>query len=85
MERIYKVECALGVHGLAQSGGGSSFSNANLHDGLRIARVTHQGFVLGQCVLRKGGPQPSPGKEGMAQKTGRGRRGRRRNLRELEA
>jgi hypothetical protein len=85
MERINKIECALWVHGFAQSGGGSSFGNANLHDGLRIARVAHQGFVLSQSVLRKEWPQPSPGKEGMAQKTERGRRGRHKDLCELDA
>jgi hypothetical protein len=85
MERINKIECALWVHGFAQTGGGSSLGNANLDNGLRIARVAHQGFVLGQSVLRKEGPQPGPGKEGMAQKTGRARRGKRGNLRELDA
>jgi len=85
MEGIHKIECTLWVHGFAQTGGGSSFGNANLDDGLRVARVAHQGFVFGQSVLPKGGPQPGPGKEGMAQKTGRGRRGRYRHLRELDA
>jgi hypothetical protein len=67
VERIYEVERAVPIHGLAEGHRRCPLGDANLQDGATFPNMLRQSSMFRCSMLRDRRPQPGPGKKRMFQ------------------